>query len=40
MVRIAFVFAYIGNRPTARTLLWNAGFGLNVLIFLSPILWR
>jgi uncharacterized MAPEG superfamily protein len=40
VVRIAFVLAYIGNRPTVRTLLWNLGFALNVLIFISPLAWR
>jgi uncharacterized MAPEG superfamily protein len=36
-VRLAFVLTYIGNRPIARSLLWNLGFGLNVLIFISPL---
>jgi uncharacterized MAPEG superfamily protein len=40
VVRIAFVLAYIGNKPTTRTLLWNLGFLLNVLIFISPALPR
>jgi uncharacterized MAPEG superfamily protein len=40
LVRLAFVLAYVGDRPTVRTLLWNLGFGLNVLIFISPLLWR
>jgi len=40
VVRIAFILAYIGDRPTTRTLLWNVGFLLNLLIFLSPIIWR
>jgi uncharacterized MAPEG superfamily protein len=35
-VRLLFVFAYLGNRPTTRTLLWNLGFGLNVAIFFMP----
>ncbi len=39
VVRLAFVLAYIGNRPTSRTLLWNLGFLLNVLIFISPLVW-
>jgi uncharacterized MAPEG superfamily protein len=35
-VRLAFVLAYIGNRPTTRTLLWNLGFAVNVAIFSMP----
>jgi len=38
-VRLAFVAAYIGNKPTTRTLLWNLGFLVNVLIFISPAVW-
>ncbi len=33
IVRLAFVVAYLGNRPTARTLLWNLGFFVNTAIF-------
>ena len=40
VVRLAFVAAYVMNRPTTRTLLWNLGFLLNVLIFISPAVWR
>lgn len=40
IVRLAFVLAYVGNRPTTRTLLWNLGFLLNLLIFISPMVWR
>ncbi len=39
-VRLAFIWAYIANRPTTRTLLWNLGFLVNVLIFISPAVWR
>ena len=35
-VRLLFVFAYLGNRPTTRTLLWNFGFFLNTAIFFMP----
>jgi uncharacterized MAPEG superfamily protein len=38
-VRLAFVAAYIAGWPTTRTLLWNLGFLLNVLIFISPLAW-
>jgi uncharacterized MAPEG superfamily protein len=37
VVRLAYVLAYIGNRPTVRSLLWSLGFALNVLIFISPL---
>jgi uncharacterized MAPEG superfamily protein len=36
MLRVAFVAAYVGNRPTLRTVLWNAAFAFNLgLFFLS-----
>jgi uncharacterized MAPEG superfamily protein len=31
--RILFVLAYVGDRPTARTMLWNAAFAFNLGIF-------
>ena len=40
VVRTAFVLAYLADRPTLRTLLWNLGFFVNVAIFLSPLLHR
>jgi uncharacterized MAPEG superfamily protein len=39
IVRIAFVFTYLGNRPTLRSILWNIGFAINVAIFFMPA-WR
>ena len=36
IVRIAYVFTYIGNRPTLRSILWNIGFAINVGIFFMP----
>jgi uncharacterized MAPEG superfamily protein len=39
VARLAFVAAYIGDRPWTRTLIWNLGFALNVLIFISPVAW-
>ena len=36
IVRIAYVFTYIGNRPTLRSILWNIGFAINVAIFFMP----
>ena len=35
-IRLAFVAAYLGDRPTLRTLLWNLGFAVNTAIFLLP----
>jgi uncharacterized MAPEG superfamily protein len=36
IVRIAYVFTYIGNRPTLRSILWSIGFAINIAIFLLP----
>ena len=33
VTRIAFVAAYVSNKPTARTVLWNAAFAFNLGIF-------
>jgi uncharacterized MAPEG superfamily protein len=33
LTRLAFVAAYIGNRSTLRTMLWNAAMAFNVGIF-------
>src|SRR6476659_7188362 len=38
IVRIAFVFTYLGNRPTLRTILWTLGLAINVAIFFMPAL--
>jgi uncharacterized MAPEG superfamily protein len=36
LTRVAFVAAYVGDRPTLRTVLWNAAFAFNLgLFFLS-----
>jgi hypothetical protein len=36
VTRVAFVAAYVGDRPTLRTVLWNAAFAFNLgLFFLS-----
>jgi uncharacterized MAPEG superfamily protein len=40
IVRVAYVFTYIGNRPTLRSILWNIGFVINVGIFFMPALRR
>ncbi|MGY3692913.1 putative MAPEG superfamily protein [Bradyrhizobium sp. USDA 3240] len=36
IVRIAYVFTYIGNRPTLRSILWSIGFAINIAVFLLP----
>jgi uncharacterized MAPEG superfamily protein len=40
VIRLAYVAAYVGNRPTLRSTLWTLGFILNVLILVSPVLPR
>ena len=36
LLRLAFVAAYLLDTPWTRTLIWNAGFAVNVAIFLMP----
>jgi uncharacterized MAPEG superfamily protein len=36
IVRIAYVFTYLGNRPTLRSILWAIGFAINIAIFFMP----
>ena len=38
IVRIAYVFTYLGNRPTLRSILWNLGFAINCAIFFLPVI--
>jgi uncharacterized MAPEG superfamily protein len=40
IVRIAYVFTYLGNRPTLRSILWCIGFAINLAIFFMPALRR
>jgi uncharacterized MAPEG superfamily protein len=40
IVRIAYVFTYLGNRPTLRSILWSLGFAINVAIFFMPAIRR
>jgi uncharacterized MAPEG superfamily protein len=40
IVRIAYVFTYLGNRSRLRSILWNIGFVINVAIFFLPLLRR
>lgn len=36
MFRLMFVAAYLLNYPWTRTLIWNAGFAVNLAIFFLP----
>ena len=36
IVRIAYVFTYLGDRPTLRSILWALGFAINIAIFFLP----
>jgi len=36
IVRIAYVFTYLGDRPTLRSILWSVGFAINLAIFFLP----
>jgi uncharacterized MAPEG superfamily protein len=38
IVRIAYVFTYLGDRPTLRSILWNLGFTINLAIFFMPVI--
>jgi uncharacterized MAPEG superfamily protein len=38
IVRIAYVFTYLGDRPTLRSILWSIGFLINIAIFFMPAL--
>lgn len=38
IVRIAYVFTYLGDRPTLRSILWSTGFAINVGIFFLPMI--
>jgi len=38
IVRVAYVFTYLGNRPRLRSILWNIGFTINIAIFFMPLI--
>ncbi|WP_029586277.1 MAPEG family protein [Bradyrhizobium sp. URHD0069] len=38
IVRVAYVFTYLGDRPTLRSILWNIGFAINLVIFFMPVI--
>ena len=37
-VRIAYVFTYLGDRPSLRSILWSVGFAINLAIFFMPMI--
>jgi uncharacterized MAPEG superfamily protein len=37
IVRVAYVFTYLGDRPTLRSILWSIGFAINLAIFFMPL---
>ena len=38
IVRIAYVFTYLGDRPALRSILWSIGFAINIAIFFMPLI--
>jgi uncharacterized MAPEG superfamily protein len=36
--RVAYAVAYLGDRPTLRSIIWSLAFACNVAIFLLPVL--
>ena len=40
IVRTAYVLTYVGNRPRLRSILWNLGFTINIVIFFLPLIRR
>jgi uncharacterized MAPEG superfamily protein len=38
IVRVAYVFTYLGDRPTLRSILWSIGFVINTGIFFLPLI--
>ena len=40
VARLAYVAAYIGDRDLPRSVIWTAGFLLNIALFLSPLAGR
>jgi uncharacterized MAPEG superfamily protein len=37
VLRLAYILAYVGDRPSLRSLLWTLGFLANLAIFLLPL---
>ena len=40
VARLIYAVCYIADKPAARSLVWAAGFALNLAIFFSPVLFR
>jgi uncharacterized MAPEG superfamily protein len=40
IVRVAYVFTYLGDRPRLRSILWTIGFAINIAIFFLPMIRR
>jgi uncharacterized MAPEG superfamily protein len=36
ILRVAYIGAYVGNRPSLRSVLWSLGFFLTIAIFTMP----
>jgi uncharacterized MAPEG superfamily protein len=37
LLRVAYIALYVSNRAAARSLVWIAGFGVCIALFLSPL---
>ena len=37
VLRLAYVAAYLGDKPSLRSAVWGLGFALNIAILLSPL---
>ena len=37
LLRVAYIALYVSNRAAARSLVWVAGFGVCIALFLSPV---
>jgi uncharacterized MAPEG superfamily protein len=37
VLRIAYVAAYVGDKPTLRSVIWCAAFAVNLAIFFAPL---
>ena len=37
VLRVAYIWLYVANLATARTLVWSAGLGVSVALLLSPV---
>jgi uncharacterized MAPEG superfamily protein len=37
VLRLAYVAAYLGDRPSLRSAIWGLGFALNIALLLAPL---